>query len=125
MKTGTLVVSKSRMPSAHQPWSHEVYVGKIIEPGDDPADWNGHNSERHYCELMGYAKVQYGWGAAHDSWKDLIEITQEQAELTPIEKVFVFIGEEAAETWIRHSSGEAEKCRALLARHRKLEEPNV
>jgi hypothetical protein len=121
LKIGTLVVSKTRHPSAHQPWIHEVYVGRVIEPGDNPEDWNKHNSERHYCELMGYAKVQYEWGTSHDTWEDLIPITEEQAALTPIEKVYLFVGEEAAETWIRHSSPkEAERARELIEKQRKL-----
>lgn len=123
LKTGTLVINKTRHPSPQQPWMHEVYVGEIEEPGDDPKLWNGHNSERHYCELMGYAKVHYDWGVGHDKWEDLVSITAEQAALTPIEKVYLFIGEEAAETWIRYSSPkEAARARDLI---KKLEQAQI
>ena len=55
---GTLVICTDRMPSALQPWMHEFYVGEVQEPGDDPGAWNGHNSERAYCEAIGKVPVR-------------------------------------------------------------------
>jgi hypothetical protein len=49
---GELVVCRYRMPSVLQPWIHSIYVGTVEEPGDDPALWNGSNSERHYPQYF-------------------------------------------------------------------------
>src|SRR6266581_8825099 len=49
-EAGQLVVCRYRLPGELQPWIHEVHIGEVVEPGDDPAKWNGHNSERYYCE---------------------------------------------------------------------------
>ena len=45
-EAGQLVVCRYRLPSELQPWIHDVHIGEVVEPGDDPAAWNGHNSER-------------------------------------------------------------------------------
>lgn len=100
---GTPVVCRYRMPSAIQPWVAPIWVGTIEEPGDDPAQWNGHNSERAYCLTTKKARVRYPFGVMHDSVDMLIAITPEEAALTPIEKVRRFLGEEAAACWERVS----------------------
>lgn len=71
------VICGYRIPTPHQYWIHPVWVGRICEPGDDAVQWNGSNSERHYCEVCGKVPVQYdesrpdGW-KAHDYVGDLM-----------------------------------------------------
>lgn len=91
MKTGTLVVCKYRMPNDLQPWVAPIHVGRVVEPNS--------KEERIYCELTGNIPVQYDGFRAPD--RELIEITQEQADLSPLEKVRLFIGEDAANRWIK------------------------
>ena len=100
---GTLVVCDYRMPTPWQPWLHEIHVGTVEEPGDDPAAWNGHNSERVYCQDCGYTKVRYDWNVWHERATSLIPITPEQAALPHREKVALFLGPEAARTLDRAS----------------------
>lgn len=101
---GTKVVCTYRMPSVHQPWIHPVYIGVIQEPGDDPADWNGKNSERTYCEACEVLPVRYYTNfpydlddsfLQHDHIEDLVVVTDKQANLSHPEKVLEFLGEEA------------------------------
>lgn len=56
-KQRDLVLCIYRVPSPHQPWLHPIWIGVIEEPSDNPASWNGCNSERAYCELTGKLKV--------------------------------------------------------------------
>jgi hypothetical protein len=58
-EAGQLVVCRYRLPSKIQPWVNDVHVGEVVEPGDNPAEWNGHNSERHYCEVTSSVPVLY------------------------------------------------------------------
>lgn len=107
---GSMVVCKYRMPSPHQPWIHPISIGIVIEPGDDPEAWNQRNSERTYCEGMGYAKIRYhrNWPydkqetfVQHDKITSLIPVTEEVANLNHLEKVRHFLGEQAAASWER------------------------
>ncbi len=100
---GTLVVCRYRMPSTIQPWVAPIWVGVIEEPGDDPAQWNGRNSEKTYCLDCKKTRVRWPFGVIHDFTDTLIAITPEEAALTPIEKVRHFLGEEAAACWERVS----------------------
>jgi hypothetical protein len=95
-EAGELVVCEYRMPSVLQPWIHPIYVGTVEEPGDDPARWNGSNSERYYCELTGTVPVRYegGW-RQHDFADRLSRITPEEAAMSHPEKVARFLGQEA------------------------------
>ena len=68
---GTLVICKYRL----------LWVGTVEEPGDDPAQWNGRNSERHYCEVTGTVRVRYPFGVQHDSRESLVAVSAEQAAL--------------------------------------------
>ncbi len=61
-RTGDVVLCCYRLPTPWQHWIHPVHVGVVQEPGDDPAAWNGHNSERHYCTTCGYLPVLYNGG---------------------------------------------------------------
>lgn len=64
---GDIVICDYRLPCPRQHWLGEIKVGVVIEPGDDPAAWNGRNSERSYCELCGKLPIRYSWGIMHDS----------------------------------------------------------
>jgi hypothetical protein len=109
-ESGQLVVCGYRLPSELQPWIHDVHIGEVVEPGDDPATWNGHNTERDYCELAGTVLVLYcgrfpcftcreqypaGGFRQHDSADSLIPITAEDAALSFPAKVLRFVGLEA------------------------------
>ena len=96
---GTLVICRYRMPSPLQPWVAPIWIGVIEEPGDDPAQWNGRNSERTYCLDGKKSRVRYPFGVMHDHRDALIPITPEQAVLSPLEKVALFLGEEARACW--------------------------
>lgn len=97
LQPGTFVICKYRMPSVLQPWIHEIYIGVVLEPGDSPAQWNGTNSERHYCEIAHKTLVSYDNGrfTQHDATDSLIPITAEQATLSFRDKIAVFLGDEA------------------------------
>jgi len=111
---GTLVVCSYRMPSPLQPWIAQVAVGVVEEPGDDPAAWNGANSERAYCKKTGKVPVRYGETVLHDSANCLQPITAEEAAMSHPEQVLRFLGEEALRNLVRGgSSGGAD----VLARH--------
>jgi hypothetical protein len=103
-EAGQLVVCTYRMPRVFQPWIHPIYVGTVEEPGDDPAHWNGSNSERHYCELTGTVPVRYegGWRQL-DLADRLIHITPDDAAMSHQDRVRRFLGEEAYENLIRAS----------------------
>lgn len=103
LQPGTLVICKYRMCSVTQPWIHEIYVGVVLEPGDNPAQWNGHNSERSYCEQTGKTPVSYDNGrfTQHDHTDSLIPITPEQASLSFRDKIGVFLGSEALANYDR------------------------
>lgn len=66
VKTGDLVFCLYRMPPLMQPWLGPVWIGEVVEPGDDPKKWNGSNSERQHCEAAGLIKVRYAWGVSHE-----------------------------------------------------------
>ena len=101
---GTLIVSATRMPSVDQPWIHPIYIGVIEAPGTDPSVWNGYNSEAHYCEVTGTARVSYDFGKImHDKVSDLMPITAEQAILTGRERVQFFLGAVVVFQLERHS----------------------
>jgi hypothetical protein len=102
-----LVVCAYRLPSRLQPWVGGVHVGRVLEPGDDPAAWNGHNSERAYCEHTNRVPVAYcqdspcevcqdqGGFCQHDDAGALTRISAEQATLPAADKICLFLGEEA------------------------------
>jgi hypothetical protein len=108
-EAGQLVVCRYRLPSELQPWIHDVHIGEVVEPGDDPATWNGHNSERDYCEMTGKVPVLYCGRFScftcrerhpdgfrqHDGSDSLIPITAEDAALPFPGKVLRFVGREA------------------------------
>jgi hypothetical protein len=97
LEAGQLVVCAYRMPSALQPWIHPIYVGVVQEPGDDPAAWNGANTERAYCLGTGKVPVRYeGRWLQHDAASALIPITRREATLSHTGKVHRFLGAEAA-----------------------------
>ncbi len=58
-RPGDVVLCCYRLPTPWQFWLHPVHVGVVQEPGDDPRDWNGRNSERHYCQTCGKTPVLY------------------------------------------------------------------
>jgi len=108
-EAGQLVVCRYRLPSKLQPWLHDVHIGEVVEPGDDPATWNGYNSQRFYCESTGLVPVLYclrfpcftcrerypdGF-RQHDSADSLIHITAEEAAMSFPEKVLRFVDLEA------------------------------
>lgn len=112
-KTGDLVVCSYRMPSVHQPWIHPVWIGAVQEPGDDPEEWNGHNSERHFCEQTGRLPVRYynpldrsDCFVRHDDIDSLSLISEEDAQLTGAEAVGRFLGQEALANWNRAMGGQ-------------------
>jgi hypothetical protein len=102
-----LVVCAYRLPSRLQPWVGGVHVGRVLEPGDDPAAWNGHNSERVYCQHTNRVPVAYchdypcevcqdkGGFCQHDDAGALTRISAEQATLPAADKICLFLGEEA------------------------------
>lgn len=102
-----LVVCTYRLPSPLQPWVGSFHVGRVLEAGEDPAEWNGHNSERDYCQRTNRVPVLYcqDYPCAacqlrapfhqHDDANALIKIVQEQATLPLADKVRLFLGEEA------------------------------
>ncbi len=108
-EAGQLVVSRYRLPSELQPWIHDIHIGEVVEPGDDPATWNGSNSERYYCEIAGLVPVlycarfpcfycretQHEGFRAHDGADSLIRVTPKEAALSFPAKVLRFIGIEA------------------------------
>src|SRR5688572_21906831 len=73
MKPGDVVISRYRMPCPHQWWNSALHIGVVEEPGDDPKEWNGTNSERHYCEVCKKSRVRYAWGVMHDSTENLMD----------------------------------------------------
>lgn len=91
-KPGDKVCCCYRLPTVRQWWSPpQVWVAVVLEPGDDPKEWNGHNSERQYCETTGKVKLQYSWGIMHDAADSLF--------LAPRDADFEVKSEEQAE-WI-------------------------
>lgn len=98
---GTLVLSRDRLPDISQPWVAPFHVGILEEPEDDPAKWNGENSERYYCEKYGKAKIRYSFGVLYDRIDALIPITVEQAALSHREKIAQFLGDEALSNYDR------------------------
>jgi hypothetical protein len=108
-EAGQLVVCQYRLPSKIQPWIHGVHIGEVVEPGDDPARWNRHNSERTYCEATGHVPVLYcarfpcstcyerhpGGFRQHDAADALIRVTAEEAALSFPRQVLRFVGLEA------------------------------
>jgi hypothetical protein len=102
-----LVVCSYRLPSPVQPWVSGIHIGRVLEPSDDPAAWNGHNSERDYCQLTNQVPVAYcqddpcqacqdrGGFRQYDYADALTKITAEQAALPLADKVRLFLGEEA------------------------------
>jgi hypothetical protein len=130
-EAGQLVVCRYRLPSELQPWIHDVHIGEVVEPGDDPATWNDHNSERYYCETTGKVPVLYcgrfacftcrerhpGGFRQHDQADALIRVTTEEAAMPFPAKVLRFVGVEALRNLARSQSpGAAE----LLARHEEV-----
>jgi hypothetical protein len=130
-ETGQLVVCRYRLPSELQPWIHDVHIGEVVEPGNDPATWNGHNSERDYCETTGKVAVLYcgrfpcftcrerypGGFRQHDAGDALIRVTADDAALPFPGKVLRFVGLEALRNLARSQyPGAAE----LLARHEEV-----
>ena len=111
-----LVVCAYRLPSPIQPWVGGVHVGRVLEPGDDPADWNGHNSERDYCQHTNRVPVAYcqdypcgtcqqeGGFQQHDDADALTKIGAEQAALPVADKIRPFLGEDALAHY-RHACG--------------------
>jgi hypothetical protein len=101
------VVCAFRLPSPIQPWVGGFHVGRVLEPGDDPAHWNGHNSERDYCLHTNRVPVAYcqddpsdscqqeGGFQQHDPADSLTKITAEQAALSVADKIRLFLGEDA------------------------------
>jgi hypothetical protein len=81
-KAGDLVCCSYRLPIPWQFWIHPVHVGVVREPGDDPASWNGRNSERAYCEATGRLPVEYlrpgkaGGFLQHDSLDSLFPVPE-------------------------------------------------
>lgn len=75
---GSLVLCTYRLPAPHQHWLHPVRVGRVVEPGTDPAAWNGHNSEADYCRNCGYTALEYAWEQGptrlHDSTDSLFPV---------------------------------------------------
>lgn len=59
MKIGDQVVCDYRVPTSHQYWTAPFWVGVIEDVSEDPAEWNGHNSEAHFCALLKVIKVRY------------------------------------------------------------------
>ena len=88
---GTPVICTYRIPPRHN-WDIYVgplWVGVVEEPGTDPEQWNGRNSEAHYCEVCGSTRLLYPFGIMHDSTANLILLTAEQsalAETSGVEK---------------------------------------
>jgi hypothetical protein len=75
LKPGTRVICSYRLPTPHQFWAHgPAWVGEVLEPGDDLAAWNGHNSERTYCQRTGHVPVRYSFGVLHDRADALMPI---------------------------------------------------
>jgi hypothetical protein len=108
-EAGQLVVCQYRLPHEVQPWIHGVHIGEVVEPGDDPAQWNRHNSERTYCETTDHVPVLYcarfpcstcrerypkGF-RQHDAADSLIRITAEEAGMPFPRQVLRFVGTKA------------------------------
>jgi hypothetical protein len=66
MKVGDQVICTYRSPCPHQWWIAPWHVGVIEDVSDDPASWNGHNSEAYYCANFLYVKVRY-LGSSHSA----------------------------------------------------------
>jgi hypothetical protein len=115
-EAGDLVVCAFRLPSPTQPWVGGVHVGRVLEPGDDPADWNGHNSERDYCQATNLVPVAYcqaypcgtcrreGGLQQHDPADALTKVTAQVAAQPTAEKVRLLLGEDALARY-RHALG--------------------
>lgn len=80
---GTLVICTYRIPVRPdwEIWTGPLWVGEIEEPGTDPAQWNGDNSEAFYCEHCNRKRVRWPFGIRHDHTDNLIPVTAEQATL--------------------------------------------
>lgn len=82
---GDKVICEYRLPTAHQFWVAPFWVGVVEDAGTDKADWNGHNSEEHYCVLVGSVKVRYlnagslGEFTQHDSLGSLRAVSGNHA----------------------------------------------
>lgn len=59
LRVGDYVTCEYRMPTKLQYWASMVQVGRIEDAGDDPAAWNGGNSEAQYCVNLGKVRVLY------------------------------------------------------------------
>lgn len=59
LKIGDQVLCDYRLPYCVQWWTAPAWVGVIQDVSDDPATWNGSNSEAHYCCLLKYVSVRY------------------------------------------------------------------
>ncbi len=79
MKIGDLVVCDYRMPTPHQWWTHPLWIGEIQDVSEDPASWNGHNSEAYFCAALKYVSVQYLPGSyipGHHQYDSLANLRQ-------------------------------------------------
>ncbi len=115
-EAGDLVVCAFRLPSPVQPWVGGVHVDQVLEPGDDPAGWNGRNSERDYCQATNLVPVAYCQAypcgtcrrergfQQHDPADALTTITAGQAALPAADKVRLLLGEDALARY-RHAHG--------------------
>jgi hypothetical protein len=105
--TDDLVVCSYRLPSPLQPWLGGIHIGRVLEPSDDPAAWNGHHSQRDYCQLTNQVPVAYcqdspcqacqdeGGFRQYDHADALTKITAAQAALPLADKIRLFVGQDA------------------------------
>lgn len=98
---GTLVLCTHRLPSATQPWIHEFHVGIIVEPSDNPREWNGNTSEAAYCHQTDKAPVMYSFGKMYEPIADLVPITDAEAQLNHRAMIEHFLGADALATYDR------------------------
>jgi hypothetical protein len=61
LQPGTRVVCRYR----------PTWTGVIEAAGEDPAFWNGRNSEAQYCRNAKVTRVRYPFGVMHDFTSDL------------------------------------------------------
>jgi hypothetical protein len=74
--------------------------------GPIPPDWNGSNSEAHYCTVTGKVRVNYGAFVQHDRADSLHAVGGDVLEMSHAERVLRFLGE-IAHTRLIASGGAA------------------
>lgn len=103
---GTRVIDITRSPDEFQPWIHPFWFGIVVEPGASREVWNGHNSERYYCETNGKTSVLYDFGGHYHENSEYLRMVTPEQEVAPFrDQLALWVSEKATENYDRSHSG--------------------